>query len=140
MPHIDRVVFNMGCEYVVGWPCIFSMNGTPEDDIIATRFYCNSPCPGAFRIHKCVSTRHAEIEFSRPEMPYDTIATFPGLPFDPFYLPRPARINPVAIGPSRRILDISDVRMRIEHTGVVPHGMKAGDKSILTVMFIGQKG
>lgn len=141
MPHTNRIVFNMSHEYIVGWPCMFSMNGTSEDDIAATRFYCDAPGPDVFLLHKCFTSHHGDIiSFRRPEMPYDTIAELPGPPFDPYDLPRPVRIETLYLGPSRQSSGISDVRMRFEHTGVVPIGMKAGDKAKLTVMFIGSAG
>ena len=139
MQHFERLVFHMVRKCVAGWPELFSLNGTPDRNMLATKFSFRTPGPGFFKIHRCVTTRHEKIEFSDPDVSYIPYFELPGEPFDPGTLPRPAAITPLSIGPDYCAASVSDVRMRIEYSGKVPAGMQSGDTLDVIIMFIGAR-
>lgn len=135
--HTHVSVFNLERTVTLGWPETFALNGTPDDDMVCRKFWFKTPCQGAFKLHRLSTTRHERVEFSLLDFPFHDLAILPGSPFDPHILPEPCAVNGLRLGPTQRILDVSDVRMRIEYTGKVPPSMKPGAPFKLVVLFIG---
>lgn len=138
--HIDRDVFNMSHKLIIGWPSTFNMVGTSSYDTVMTQFYVNVPAEGFLRIHKFQSLRHDEIEFCELEFPFLTLARLPGAPVDPYLWTRRGnlhtRIAPMRLGAGDSGVK-HDVKLRMEYTGLVPRGMRAGEPMRLVVMFMG---
>ena len=138
--HTDRLVFNLTHTLIVGWPCTFTLTGTPSYDMLATRFYINSPpVEGFLEIQRCTSTFHESIDFAGP-LSLVTVAQLPGAPIDPckwMHMGIYAEITPWRIGPSYRRGIKPDVNLRIRYHGLIPPGVKPGSKQRLTIMFIG---
>jgi hypothetical protein len=141
--HITRSVFNLARNLTVGWPETFLMSGTPDNDLVATRFYINSPAPGFLYIDRFASIRSKELEFCELDFPFDDLAKLPGEPVDPFlWMKRGdwrSRIAPLRLGPSPAHGNLADVRLTIRYTGLVPPSMRGGDTHRLVAMFIGAR-
>lgn len=134
--HTDRRVFNLSHDLVIGWPSTFNMGGRFDDDTVMTMFYMNVPAADFVKIRKFQSLYTDVLEFCDLAFPFFTLGSLPGKPIDPHvWMTRGnlhTRIAPMRLGPS--------VRLTLEYTGLVPKGMRAGDRMRLVVMFMGIRG
>lgn len=135
MPHVNRQVFNLSRDIILGWPETFNLEGAPDQAMIATKFYINAPCADFCRIRQLRTSRKVNIEFFELDHPFTAIAALPGPPIDPniwtFSGSLQARITPIVLAP-----DVP-LKLCIAYTGIVPKGALAGKTLRLTVMFIG---
>lgn len=141
MAQTERTIFNLSHELIVGWPTTFNMSGTADEYMVATEFYMNTPAAGFIEIQKFSTIRNAEsVEFCGLAWPYPRIASLPGPPIDPHTWTQlghlKARVTPLCLGPSEAHGDIHDLRMRIRHNGLVPPGMKGGERFKLVAFFM----
>lgn len=132
---MNRQVFNLTRDIILGWKEVFNLEGAPESPMVATKFYINVPCADFFRIRQFRTARKVDIEFCQLDYPFMPMATLPGPPIDPhiwtLHGSLQARITPITLSPG------CSMKLSIAYTGAVPKGMRSGDPMRVVVMFIG---
>lgn len=138
----DKHVFGMTRPIVLGWAEKFTLNGTPDIDMRATQLRLVVPCAGFIRIMRLITTEALRVEFSCRDDPHVCVGRLPSnLGVDPWewmqFGSQACKITPLHIGPSHQRLNVSDVRMQLEYTGLIPQGLQVGSRLDVRVMMIG---